>query len=100
MNKSRLPETLVAIKDDIRGVAAPQDPETGTEYVYTIKAPENFSLCANFSRPSLLGSDSNIPKPAYPREYYSGQQNWEHGAGYVCFERTIDKEIYKPIKER
>lgn len=104
MNKGKLPEKLSALRDDIRGVAIPFDPETGTEYGYNIKNPESFSLCAVFSRPSLefdvnyTRSTTVKPAPVYPGGYY-GADNWAHNEGNVCFERTIDKEIYIPRKE-
>ena len=104
INKGKLPDKLSDLRDDIRGVAIPMDPETGVEYGYNIKNPESFSLCAVFVRPSLGFDDQyakSIPVKApsiHPGEYY-GADNWAHGEGNVCFERTIDKEIYIPRKE-
>lgn len=106
MNKGKLPEKLSDLRDDIRGIAIPTDPETGAEYGYNIKSPESFSLCAVFSRPSLEydnGYSRSITAkplsvPVYSGDYYGGE-NWVHGGGNICFERTIDKEIYIPRKE-
>lgn len=103
INKEKLPENLTLIKDDVRGVAAPKDPETGADYQYTVKGKLIFSLCADFASPSLSVSE-NVPKPAYPDGRYYGENpayggaNWQHGAGLVCFERTIDEDIYRPVK--
>lgn len=93
VNKERLPENLVNLKDDIRGFVPPKDPETGVDYSYEVKDGQNllFALCANFSRPS---PDIAVPRPVYPEPYY--QQSWEHKEGYICFERKIDPEIYPP----
>lgn len=100
MNKELLPKNLEALKDDIRGIAIPTDPETGSEYQYAIKGPLNFSLCATFAKPSLeSGVNIGQPKPVAPYGY-GIQENWQHDAGYTCFERIIDPEIYKSTKLR
>src|SRR3989344_1036136 len=76
INKGKLPDKLSDLRDDIRGVAIPMDPETGVEYGYNIKNPESFSLCAVFARPSLGFDDQyakSIPVKApsiHPGEYY------------------------------
>jgi hypothetical protein len=47
-----------------------------------------------FNKPS----QANNPKMAYPYSAGSGiSQNWDHSAGRICFERTIDKQIYRPV---
>lgn len=104
LSKEKLPENSGLLKDDIRGIAAPKDPETGAEYQYQVKGALSFSLCANFARPSL-GVSQNIPKLSYPvglpgQGGYYGDQNWKHDIGLVCFERTIDKDLYKPQPKR
>ncbi len=103
VNKEKLPVNLLDLEDDIRGVRVPTDPETGANYEYKISGPEMFSLCANFSLPSM-GMMQTTEKPMMTRpipvDFYYGQQNWEHKAGQVCFERTIDKDFYKPVKPR
>lgn len=99
INKEKLPEDLSQLKDDIRGISIPKEPETGQTYKYEMKGVLEFSLCANFNRPSLSKRTKNIPKPVpiYPESYY-GAENWQHQAGYYCFERKIDKDFYKPRK--
>lgn len=94
--KEKLPATLLEIRDDIRGISVPNDPQTGGKYTYLVKGTETFELCAVFARPSIGTQAENIAKPVMPRgEPFLGGQNWEHGAGEVCFERTIDKDFYK-----
>ncbi len=95
INKGKLPENLGLLKDDIRGVVIPKDPETGSDYQYQVKGILSFSLCADFARQSL-GAPVSAPKPAYPAGGYPADQNWDHAAGLVCFERTIDKDFYRP----
>ena len=97
--KERLPQDLSELNDEFRGVIVPQDPETGEEFGYEAAGPLTFALCANFNRPSL-GQSAEAPKPAAPALRSPlgspfGQETWEHGAGRVCFERTIDKDFFK-----
>lgn len=98
-SKNRLPEVLAQLEDDIRGIRAPHDPETGAEYGYEVRGPETFALCATFVKENIgASSPSGVPKPvSYDRSFGA---NWEHPAGYFCFERTIDPELYPPIEKK
>ena len=99
INKERLPETLDVLNDDIRGIAVPTDPETGTAYAFEKSGALSFSLCATFARPSLESETfAGRPKPVEPYGY-GIQQNWQHDTGYTCFQRTIDKDLYKSLKQ-
>ena len=100
MNKNQLPGQLSSLEDNIRGIRIPNDPETGAPYIYEIENSLTFSLCATFARPSLESEIiSGKPRPIEPYPYgYGIQQNWQHDVGYTCFERTIDKDFYKPVK--
>jgi hypothetical protein len=82
--KERLPEQLSDLEDDISGYTVPDDPITGESYEYQVKGEETFELCASFDL------DSQEQTIARPKE----EQNWQHGPGRTCFERTIDKELY------
>jgi hypothetical protein len=91
--KQSLPTNLDLLNDDIGGFRVPTDPESGNAYKYSIKAGNTFELCATFS----LQSDASLSKTSMP--YYAGfGDNWNHEAGEVCFERTIDPVKYPPIK--
>ncbi len=97
-NKEVLPVTLSQLNDDIRGVRIPQDPQAGSDYAYLVKGPLTFALCANFNKPSSYSNTSSsrtYPKAPYPVDQYIISQNWDHGDGDVCFERTIDKDLYQ-----
>jgi len=94
INKESLPSALSDIRDDVRGISIPRDPETGMEYEYAVLDNLTFSLCATFSRPSRNSADSTVPRPI--GDPYYNTENWEHKEGRVCFERTIDPDIYKP----
>ena len=89
IKKAALPKTLGELDDPIRGVAISKDPESGAEYIYEVVDKENFKLCATF----------NLPIYA-PENIYYGNENWAHGTGQTCFDRKIDKDLYKPEKPR
>ncbi len=103
--KQVLPANLASLNDATRGVSVPKDPQTGTDYEYILgkqmgdaftRDPLSFTLCANFS----LSSNASAPQPQFAvpaGPYGTGMANWEHGAGRTCFDRTIDKDFYKPI---
>lgn len=100
MNKSKLPAQLSDLQDSIRGLYLPKDPATNTDYEYQVTGPLSFTLCATFALPTT-GNTTAKNAPAAPMPaglYYDGiDQNWQHAAGRVCFDRTIDKDFYKPV---
>lgn len=98
INKSQLPANLSLLKDDLRGISIPADPEiAGRAYDYKITGPLAFQLCAEFNLPSLSTAYTYEGKPRPVDPYYAGQ-NWSHEAGRTCFDRAIDKDFYKPVK--
>lgn len=93
-NKEKLPESLDALKNDISGFIPPTDPETGKEYQYKVIDTYTFKLCADFKAESLNRETVEV-KPMYPERYpYGMEQNWSHGTGESCFERTIDPDFF------
>lgn len=93
--KGRLPNNLSELEDDIQGVRIPADPETDLAYGYEVRGPETFALCATFALPSETLEPPRLSYPQYDIFAPHGEI-WTHGQGYECFERTIDKDIYKP----
>lgn len=91
-NKGRLPNNLAELEDDIRGTRVPTDPETGLAYGYEARGPETLALCATFALANL----SEKAASRYANPYYEYDESWVHGEGIMCFERTIDKDIYEP----
>lgn len=93
-NKEKLPDSIESLKSDIRGFTPPLDPETKESYKYEIVDTYTFKLCTNFKTESL---DVKMEtKPYYPERFlYETNQNWSHGAGTTCFERTIDPDFLK-----
>lgn len=86
--KGLLPANLSDLKSSISGFVAPLDPETQASYEYQIKSTLNFELCAKFNQASL--NQGPIATPAIYPNYKT--ENWSHGVGRVCFDRTIDPQ--------
>ncbi len=101
--KSVLPVTLNDLKNSISGFTPPLDPETNQPYEYItsgINWPVGqllFELCSTFKTSTMNGGgtvpSSRLKSPI--GAYYPYQQNWNHGVGRACFDRTIDPQIYK-----
>jgi hypothetical protein len=91
-NKGKLPENLLVLKDDLRNVIIPSDPETKAQYQYEIKDNETFALCAVFSQKTESGR--SLGDNPYSGGIY-GNTTWDHDAGKFCFERKIDKDFFK-----
>ena len=88
--KAKLPATLADLTDSISGFKAAVDPQTAQSYAYTVKSSLSFELCANFSLPSE-NNQRAIPM------IYPAPDNWSHTAGHVCFERSIDPQLYQKL---
>jgi hypothetical protein len=95
--KGNLPATLTDLEDPISSFMVPRDPETKTPYEYKPTAALGFELCADFD--TALNNQPNESQPLYPRDAYMKEENWQHGVGRACFNRTIDPELY-PIREK
>ena len=94
-SKEKLPAVTGELADSISGFKAPVDPENGTSYVYEATGSTTFKLCATFNLKSE-GADANY-NYAYP--IGGTMDNWTHEAGYVCYERVIDQQLYKPFEK-
>ncbi len=96
--KQVLPGSLAQLSDPISGFVAPVDPQTGASYRYEKTGSLSFRLCAGFNLESRGTNGTNVTRPTEP--YSKGiQENWQHGAGEKCFERTIDPELYPPVSK-
>jgi hypothetical protein len=81
--KGTLPAGLNQLNDSISNYSVPTDSQNGQSYRYVVDGAHTFELCATFNR------DSN----GQPQPDALGN-NWQHGAGQVCFIRTIDPALY------
>jgi hypothetical protein len=95
--KSSLPAVLTDLEDNISGFTVPADPETKAQYIYEKTGDLAFKLCANFGLPSEQDMTGRYPQSVPIGPYGEPLQNWNHGAGESCFDRTIDPQLYKPI---
>ncbi len=91
--KQKLPTDLNDLKSDINGVTIPTDPETKQSYDYAVLGALKFKLCATFKSD---GTVSDVSRPI-PVSIDGTTENWSHGVGNVCFERTIDPDRNPPL---
>lgn len=92
--KNTLPASLRDLVGGITGDNVPTDPETGASYEYSILEPLKFSLCAVFTTDNKAQAmKDNQARPVAYEPY--GTDNWGHGVGRACFERTIDPDFYR-----
>lgn len=89
--KKTLPAQLSDLEDSITGYQAPRDPATGVSYTYEVKGPLSFTLCADFAT-EQEGKSLDQSKTPYPVTEFGTTDNWSHGRGRTCFDRTIDPE--------
>ncbi len=99
--KGAIPSSLDYLNDPISSYKIPVDPQSGMAYEYSVKDAVglDFELCAVFNKETktLEGSImSNAPVPARSINY-DYPPSWDHASGRVCFERTIDKQLYPPF---
>lgn len=105
--KEILPNSLSDLDDSISSFMVPVDPQKtdkGYVYEYRIINAENltFELCATFNKEGGDSYNQYYGDANYPQlitEVKGQNDNWQHTAGRVCFERTIDKQLYPPLNK-
>ncbi|MGC9602597.1 MAG: DUF5671 domain-containing protein [Minisyncoccia bacterium] len=104
-HKGVLPSTLNQLNDSISNYSVPVDSQSGKAYHYIVNGAHTFELCAVFNRdsngePQPTSGYANMPMPAIngADSVNTIGNNWQHGAGQVCFIRTIDPALYPIIK--
>ena len=99
--KEKLPESLDALRDDLRGYVPPRDPETDAVYAYQVMGARAFELCATFATEAQGIGIPNGPRPVgmYPKAR-GFEESWQHEVGKTCFTRTIDPQLYPPIDRK
>lgn len=95
--KGALPNDLSALNDSISSYSVPRDPETNLPYEYYVKNASalTFELCGTFKTDTL--ETGSLRAVQAPKGYDIYSQSFDHGVGRVCFERTIDKQLYPPL---
>ncbi len=84
--KGSLPVNLTGLNDPISGFNVPVDPQNNQPFEYKLTGLRAFQLCAVFNLDNV--SSTTAPTFGY------ASSNWQHGAGRVCFDRTIDQALY------
>ncbi|MDO8561628.1 MAG: DUF5671 domain-containing protein [bacterium] len=103
--KEKLPTTLADLNDPISGATIPVDPQNNTPYVYESTGSLSFKLCATFNAESQANQRTDVRTSPIPVGAVKGgvdsigQSTWKHGVGLVCFDRTIDPQLYPPFKK-
>ena len=93
-SKRSLPVKLDNLRDDISGFVAPVDPETKTAYEYSVTGALSFKLCSEFKTKFTGGGEGLYGQPTPAKEGIAS--NWDHEIGKVCFDRTIDPDLFPP----
>jgi hypothetical protein len=101
--KQKLPSSLANLSDALTYGPLPVDPQSGESYVYQTSGALSFKLCATFNTESRRNqnvySETRAVTPTLVgvKGEAVTQDNWQHGVGEVCFDRTIDPSFYPPI---
>jgi len=98
--KQKLPVALTDINMSLAYGPLPIDPQTGEPYTYQTTGTLSFKLCATFNAASrAIQGVATQPTAVTPAGMKGAlPDNWQHGAGQVCFDRTIDPSFYPPLK--
>ena len=99
--KQELPATITDLNNSLSSGPVPTDAQTNEPYIYQATGALSFKLCAVFnaqSRGNLNSVQPYAPSPIGVGGKELTQDNWQHGSGQVCFDRTIDPSFYPPIK--
>lgn len=105
--KQKLPAALVDLTNSLSYDALPVDTQTSQSYGYEATGTFSFKLCADFNASSRVyhnvysyrsSYDSRSVPLVQPTGKAMAPDNWQHGAGTVCFERTIDPSFYPPYQ--
>ncbi len=97
--KEKLPAILGDVMDPIQNNILPLDPQTQQPYIYEKTGTLSFRLCATFAMEGGTNGTQGRSYAIPPEPKSIGtdiQDNWQHSAGRVCFDRTIDPERYPP----
>ena len=99
--KEKLPAVLENVNDPISNNPIPNDPQTGEAYTYKMTGKMSFQLCATFATAGGGLQYGYVERAVEPMaiDGKPTQDNWQHDAGEVCFDRAIDPERYPPYSK-
>ncbi len=106
--KQKLPGAITELADPIKYGPLPLDPQTGESYKYEATGKLTFKLCATFNAQSRenqyaysavpsVTSEPMVPVRVDEKMAAMTQDDWQHGSGEVCFDRTIDPILNPPF---
>ncbi len=106
--KRALPKTLADLNNSLSYGPVPVDAQTGQPYAYEATGALSFKLCAMFNgeshedRNRFSEARPMMPIPTDDAGVIKGmmQDNWRHGAGETCFDRSIDPSFYPPMNPK
>ena len=100
--KQKLPAAIIDLNNSLNYGPVPIDTQSGEPYVYQATGALSFKICAVFNtegRGNQNGySETRVMMPVPVGGKGMMQDNWQHGMGQVCFDRTIDPSFYPPLK--
>jgi len=100
--KQKLPGVIADLNNSLAYGPVPVDPQTRKSYVYQPGEGLSFKLCATFNAASRanqsLSPETRAVMPVPIGGKIGAPDNWQHDAGQVCFDRTIDPSFYPPLK--
>lgn len=101
--KQKLPGVITDLNNSLAYGPVPVDPQTGESYIYQPGEGLSFKLCAEFNAQSRgnqnVYSETRAMMPIPVGSKGMMQDNWQHGMGQMCFERTIDPSFYPPLNK-
>ena len=99
--KEKLPASFEELKDPLSGYVLPVDPQSGEAYTYEVTGNLAFKLCATFNKAGVGDPYMTraVPVPVMGGKGLEAGDTWQHEAGDVCFDRTIDPERYPPFSK-
>ncbi|MBI5405433.1 hypothetical protein HY972_00125 [Candidatus Kaiserbacteria bacterium] len=98
--KQKLPATLGDLSNSLAYGPLPVDAQSGQSYEYQAVRTFSFKLCAVFNAESrTIQGMPAVPRAISPIDNKPVADNWQHGVGRVCFDRTIDPSFYPPLSK-
>ncbi|MFA6519391.1 MAG: DUF5671 domain-containing protein [Candidatus Paceibacterota bacterium] len=104
--KQKLPTAITDLNNSLNYGPVPTDPQTGQPYTYQTTGALSFKLCAEFNAETRANAAQTsetrvaMPAPVGLGGKIGSVDNWQHGAGQVCFDRTIDPSFYPPLNKQ
>ena len=82
------------------GIPVPSAPEGREAYSYQRLDEDTYKLCATYLYPSQITKGVDVAEPAStkPDTLTNPYNNWDHGTGETCFERSISPDIKTQIE--